>query len=228
MSCEHWNETWVAYLYDECTPDERATIERHLADCESCRAEMDSLSATRRHLADAPSEVAMPARVVILPSAPRPATRAWSFAGGFAAAAAVFAVGIFVGVTFFAPRPIELVNQDGIDLTDPVETALQEPTQDPMYQQIRNDYLQLDDRIGRIETRLPQGQGGQLPTLATVDRLQTAVGDLNQQFDVRRTQDLQFFVEWILANDQESRIRDARTLQALLVNHDGDNNVRQH
>ena len=55
-----------------------------------------------------------------------------------------------------------------------------------------------------------------------------AVGDLNQRFDLRRAEDLRFVVEWILATDQESRLRDARTLQTLgLVHAENNPNVRQ-
>jgi anti-sigma factor RsiW len=41
----------VAYLYDECSPDERRVIEAHLAVCAACAAEAASLRSTRLQLA---------------------------------------------------------------------------------------------------------------------------------------------------------------------------------
>ncbi len=145
----------------------------------------------------------------------------------------MFAFGIFVGMGWISTQPqpqaqpIELVQTDrGPDLSDPEATDRYES--DPGYLQIRNEYERLDNRVNRIESWLPESQGEARPALATMDRVQTAVGDLHQQFDLRRSQDLQFFVEWILATDQDSRIRDARTLQALgLVHAENNPNVRQ-
>ena len=229
MECKHWNENWVAYLYDECSPAEHDAVEAHLDSCVSCREQMDSLAATRRAMESSASEIVAPPRVIILPTAPRRAPSAWSFAGGFAAAAAMFAIGIFIGVSYFSSERVLLeTNGAEFDLTDPVATNRSEPAPDTAYQQVRNDYEQLDNRIESIENWLPARQGETLPAIATMDRVQTAVGDLNQQFDLRRAEDLRFVVEWILATDQDSRLRDARTLQALGVVHAESNpNVRQ-
>ena len=40
----------VGYLYDELTPADRQTFERHLASCEACRLEVRALQATRSRL----------------------------------------------------------------------------------------------------------------------------------------------------------------------------------
>jgi len=226
MDCNHWNETWVAYLYDECSSDEREAIETHLATCDACRQEMDSLAETRRAMGSSASEVAAPARVIVLPSAPPRATSVWSFAGGFAAAAAIFAIGILVGVTYFSSNTTVL--QARGDFVEPATTNGFEREPDSAVLQIRNDYQNLDDRLGRIESWLPEKKGDTVPALATMDRVQMAVGDLNQQVDLRRAEDLRFVVEWILATDQESRLRDARFLQTLgLVHAENNPNVRQ-
>ena len=228
MNCKQWNETWVAYLYDECSVEERDSIEGHLAECDACREQMDSLAATRRALGSAAPEIAAPPRVIVLPAAPRRAASTWSFAGGFAAAAAMFTIGIFFGMTYFPSERVVLADDGSVDLRDPVATSRFEPTQESAVRQIRNDYEGLDHRLVRIESSLPESQGDALPALATMDRVRMAVGDLHQQFDLRRAQDLQFVVEWILATDQESRLRDARTLQTLGLVHAANNpNVRQ-
>jgi hypothetical protein len=41
----------LAYLYDECEPEEREAIDAHLAHCASCSSELGELRATRRELA---------------------------------------------------------------------------------------------------------------------------------------------------------------------------------
>jgi len=226
MDCKQWNETWVAYLYDECAGSERNAIEAHLAGCDACREQMDSLAATRRALGSGAPEIAAPPRVIVLPAARRRAPRAWSFAGGFAAAAAMFAIGIFIGMNFFSTNRV-LLDTGGATF-DTVAENRGKPEPDPAFRQIRNDYEQLDDRIGRIENWLPEGQGETLPALATMDRVYSEVGKVHQQNDLRRNEDLRFVVEWILATDQESRLRDVRTLQALGIVHAESNpNVRQ-
>lgn len=226
MDCKQWNEVWVAYLYDECPAEERDEIEAHLAECDACREQMDSLSVTRRTLGSTASEIAAPPRVIVLPAAPPRTASAWSFAGGFAAAAAVFAIGILFGMTYFSSERVVIANEGAVDLSDPAATSRFGPTSE--IRQIRNDYRMLDDRLGRIESSWPESQDDTLPALATMERVQMAVGNLHQQFDVSRAQDLQFVFEWILATDQESRLRDARTLQVLGVVHAENNpNVRQ-
>src|SRR5688572_22754219 len=42
----------IGFLYDDCEPGERDRIARHVADCPDCTAELASLSATRRQLAE--------------------------------------------------------------------------------------------------------------------------------------------------------------------------------
>jgi len=47
MNCREVQERLVAYLDDEVTPSERASIRAHLAECDFCRKELAALSATR-------------------------------------------------------------------------------------------------------------------------------------------------------------------------------------
>ncbi len=235
MDCKLWKETWVAYLYDECSPEERETIDAHLGGCDVCRERMNELAVTREALASSAPELVAPPRVLVLPAAPARKPSSWSFAGGFAAAAALFAIGIFVGVTWFAPRPEQPLQQtvldnNGVDFDRDGNLASNREgaRPDPDYLRIRNEYEQLDNRLGRIESWLPESQGDTLPALATWDRVQNEVGKVHQQFDLRRAEDLRFVVEWILATDQESRLRDARTLQTLGIVHATSNpNVRE-
>jgi Putative zinc-finger len=43
-------ERLIGYVYDECDPVERQQIEAHLAECETCRAEIGGLRAVRQDL----------------------------------------------------------------------------------------------------------------------------------------------------------------------------------
>ena len=95
------NDAFVAYLYGECEPEERETVEAHLATCSHCAAEAESFGAVRGTLAawDVPrSSSGM--RVV----SERDVLRGpwWSFAlrpawGLAAAAGLVFGIGLALG-----------------------------------------------------------------------------------------------------------------------------------
>ena len=98
----------VAYLYDECEPGERELIAAHVTRCVTCASEIDTLSATRRTLAEwRPPDVELGFQItraqdaasakVLTPNiawwrAPLPA---WAQA---AAAVAIFAAGISIGL----------------------------------------------------------------------------------------------------------------------------------
>jgi hypothetical protein len=97
----------VAYLYDECSPDEQALIASHLKGCADCSSEIDALSATRRTLASwTPPDLALGFRIT-REHEPRPAKLlepkiawwrapmpAWAQA---AAALVIFGAGLSVG-----------------------------------------------------------------------------------------------------------------------------------
>jgi hypothetical protein len=95
----------VSYLYDECPPRERDTIEAHLGNCAACAAEIDALGATRLQLAAwTPPQSDLGFRIVSEPRAnvvvrpkqwwqrPMPA---WAQA---AAAMLIFGAGLTLGV----------------------------------------------------------------------------------------------------------------------------------
>jgi hypothetical protein len=221
MDCKHWNDHWVAYLYDECSAEEREDIERHLAGCEACRSHMNALDVARQAMHEAAPEIATPPRVIVLPARPRRGAGIWGFTAGFAAAAAVFAIGIFVGMNQFSRETTVLETADRQDLprdAGPVNAVGDgRDLLESGIQQVRNDYEVLDDRLGRIERWLPEPQGDTLPRLATEDRIQVAVGNLTQEFDVIRTRDLQLFMQAIYAAEQTARQRDVTLSQAIEI-----------
>lgn len=232
MDCKQWNETWVAYLYDECSEEESAAVERHLAVCEDCRARMAGLDGARSALRATTPEIAAPPRVIVLPGASRRAT-GWSwFAGGFAAAAAVFVLGLFVGMNFFSTEKTVLETagrQDFGELAGSTRIDDGRAGFESGIQQVRNEYRGLDDRLGRIERCLPENQGDTPVRLATEDRLQVAVGNLFQEIDLRRNQDLQLFLQAIYATEQTARRRDVTLSQAIeIMSAENDPNVTRH
>jgi len=80
----------VAYLYGECSADERRTVEAHVAACAACRAEIEGLRDLRLRLAEwAPPDEILGFQVVRAEATPPAAPRTWwrAPAWGLAAAA---------------------------------------------------------------------------------------------------------------------------------------------
>jgi len=154
------NAALVAYLYDECEPEERAAISAHVAICVACAAELAALQSARMQLASwSPPETERGfAFVRPQASGPRPQGRsearvlrpwarfsrpmpAW---GQLAAAAAIFAAGVSIGIArgtmreapsqvadaaapLMAPAPAERVTAASLD-------ALEQRLRDEMTQ----------------------------------------------------------------------------------------------
>lgn len=105
------HEALVSYLYDECEAGEREAVETHLARCAACAREATALGAARRMLAAwHPREAALGFRVTRDPAAPLRDVRAarWWWRplpawGQAAAAAVIFAAGLFIGTARVAP-----------------------------------------------------------------------------------------------------------------------------
>ncbi|MCC7010414.1 MAG: zf-HC2 domain-containing protein [Acidobacteria bacterium] len=99
--CED-RERLIGYVYDECEPAERRTIDAHLGDCVDCRQEVRALRATRQDLLA--WEVPEPGPLWRPFAAQRPAWSsipAWAMA---AAAGLVLAVGAAGGAMTHALR----------------------------------------------------------------------------------------------------------------------------
>lgn len=50
MNCDECSELLDGYVDDELTPEQRATVDAHLADCEACRAQLHDLNLLKEHL----------------------------------------------------------------------------------------------------------------------------------------------------------------------------------
>jgi hypothetical protein len=66
------NAALVSYLYDECDPSERATIDAHIALCAACAAEIAALGSARLHLASWTPPDADLGFAIVRPQAARP------------------------------------------------------------------------------------------------------------------------------------------------------------
>jgi hypothetical protein len=98
------NSALVAYLYDECEPEERGAIATHVAVCGACAAELAALESTRVQLtAWTPPEADLGFVVTRQPEVPAPGRASW-FARPLpawaqaAAAVVIFGAGLSLGV----------------------------------------------------------------------------------------------------------------------------------
>src|SRR5687768_3073930 len=98
------NTALVAYMYDECEPDERGAIATHVALCGACAAELAALQSTRAQLtAWTPPETDL-GFVITRPSSVTIPSRASWFArplpawAQVAAAVVIFGAGLSLGI----------------------------------------------------------------------------------------------------------------------------------
>lgn len=98
------------YAFDELASGERAAMERHLAECNSCAAELDQLRLTTAALSALP-DVEPPQRIAFVSDKVFAPSRFWNFAPwlGFASTA-VMAVALIVSV-YHRPGEIRTVSQ---------------------------------------------------------------------------------------------------------------------
>jgi anti-sigma factor RsiW len=109
MSCNEWNEQWVARLYGELDAGEERRLDQHVAGCAACARKLEELERARVLLREGTPAIPPAPRAVVLRSSTwrHPA---WGFAAGLAAALVVFAAGVFAGVTTLG-RPVAEVGE---------------------------------------------------------------------------------------------------------------------
>jgi anti-sigma factor RsiW len=130
----------IAYLYDECDPQERDAIAAHLAACVACSAEVEALGATRRMLpAWTPPTPALGFQMTDAqasgPRAAVPSAGAWGAAPSrwwqrplpawaqAAAAALVFAAGLAAGSARQGATPSTAASVAQRDAAPPIQAA---------------------------------------------------------------------------------------------------------
>ena len=71
-NCQKFEKQLTAYLHGELSPSDFQTLETHLTDCDSCRAELEALRATLALLGDALAAAPAPEQIVVPPAVEEP------------------------------------------------------------------------------------------------------------------------------------------------------------
>jgi anti-sigma factor RsiW len=224
FNCEE-KELLVAYLYDEADPADRDRVDAHLAECASCREEVDGLRGVRTMLADwAPSTRALGFRLVQTDPAREPRHRPWWPLPAWAqAAAAVLVVGVAAGL---ANLDIS-VGRDGVTLRtgwrrQPADTQVSQATAAPAGtgQPWRADLAALEQRLRTDFTAqavsAPASDATQ-PTAARValnqDQVLTRVRELLAESEQRQERELALRVAQLQRDFDGQRVADLKRIQ---------------
>jgi len=199
MSCTEWKDEWVAWIYGELDPAAEGVVREHLESCSTCRESMRQLESSRQMLRESASPVPVAPRVVVLePKRFRRPT--WAFAGGFLAAAALFAFGLVTSPVLLGPP------------SDPGASAA------------------LEARLARVErqsTELATAQQSWVQTASTgvtQQELDASIDQALHRIEVGRARDFDFLLGEITAVEfrtgRDMRSRDA-ILQTMLTSNPG-------
>jgi hypothetical protein len=159
----------VAYLYDECAPDELALITAHIKGCAACASEIEGLSATRRTLATwTPPDLALGFRIT-REDEPRPAKilepkiawwraplPAWAQA---AAALVIFGAGLSVGA-------VRNTAPERAAVTETVPAVLPVAAPPAASSVSRDDLARLEERIKTELTQIRSSSNTATPVVA--------------------------------------------------------------
>jgi len=182
--CEQ-RENLIAYLYDEADANERRSMEKHLASCETCREELRAFRDVRQDLLawDVPAHESVWKPFVTARTQPMwRQMPAWTMA---AAAMLVFGIGVAGGYTgrVIAARTAAPAQSAAVQpATQPVAQNVSAPSVSP------DDFRALQSRIGNIEraalarpvTSAPSASNAQM--LAQVEQLiRESEGRVNQK-----------------------------------------------
>ena len=216
MACQHWNDEWVAHLYDELEPDDERTLQDHLSACATCRQHMDELAISRDWLRQAsPAVPAAPPVVVLRPRGYFQPV--WAYAAGAACAMVVFGVGLIAGYHLLASGPGELASR--VDNgASPGEIL---PASDPSAESTAELRAQIQALLQRVDS-LERRDAGPDPSATqqaflTRNQLDEALDRSEQRRKVERAQDFQFLLEEITAAEHRTGAYLDETRQALQV-----------
>ncbi|MCP3980479.1 MAG: hypothetical protein GY716_14350 [bacterium] len=190
MSCNQWNDEWVAALYDELDPAERSRMSQHVSTCEACRTTLDELAATGAALRTAAPEVPLAPRVVILKPAPR-FRGLWGYVAAFAGAAALFLAGVLATDLFVTPERQPLHEETAV-LGDVVTRA-------EMIEALEQQQAQFDAMLARSGGARPQQPRGNGDAMLTTAQFRTEMDSLRSALEVNRSRDVEFLLEEINA-----------------------------
>jgi hypothetical protein len=218
MSCDRWNNEWVAHLYDELSEGEESILREHLAECPDCRATMEELEGSRAALRDACPEVPSRPAVIVL----RPASRFrpfWAWVASAACAIVVFASGLAAG-RLGAPSqrlPHDVAQTPAAGATEgATPAAFDGATRDELVSRIAD----LSSRLDAIE----QGSGKPSaadtasndgdPWLTKAEFLE-AMQRHERRADLKRSRDYEFVLSQIAAAEWRTGTQIGETREAL-------------
>lgn len=146
MSCKHWNNEWVAQLYDELESNEERRLVAHLESCAECRETLAGLRSSRELLQEAAPPIPATPRVVVRQSRwPWPSVRA--FAAGVACATLVFSLGLFAGSGMLGRG--ETTARDVAQV--PVTEAVLDAPLDEKLEALESDLFAMAQRVDQLE-----------------------------------------------------------------------------
>ena len=204
----------LAYLYDECEPQERRAISAHVAVCEACADEVAALGSTRERLGEwhppyaqlgfrvMPAESTM-ARPVQWWRRPMPT---WAQA---AAAVVVFATGLSLGATLEQEAPPRDAVQ-GASVTAPAVTAA--------------DLLALERRL-RTEISQVRGTSSVQPRAVTDVQVLERVRAMIQDSEQRQQRELALRTAEVVRDFDAQRRVDLTRIERTLGQMDGTTGV---
>jgi hypothetical protein len=218
MSCKHWNENWVAHLYDELSTEEERALNAHLADCADCRAQMAQLAESRQMLRDAsPIVPATPPVMVLRPK--RLFQPLWAYAAGAASALLLFAAGLVAGyqlpLTQRGEQPVITTAQPPASTAMPASTG-QEVTQEYLdmilrrLEQLERDAQSQPSDGGRSEVAVQQA-------FMTRNQFDEALQLAERRSALERARDFEFLLDEITAAEQRTGAYLDETRQALHI-----------
>jgi len=185
MSCNEWNEQWVARLYGELDAGEERRLDQHVAGCAACSAKLEELERTRVLLREGTPAVPPAPRAVVLRSS---AWRhpAWGFAAGLAAALVVFAAGTFAGMTTLR-RPVADV---GAGETRSAEDAAQRAALEQRVVSLEAELVRLASAREAQSTTLPASA----ERCASPEDLAAGLAKLEEQVRYDRQIDVEYLL----------------------------------
>jgi hypothetical protein len=143
-------ERLIEYLYEECDPREKAEVQAHVADCETCRTEIAGLRGVRQDLLAWSVPAVDPMWRPLQPERAAPSWRdvpAWTFA---AAAALVMLAGVTGGLTSRLLAPVS--DRAAVNAESALgESALQTTG---LVSPANADLARMAERIEELESKL--------------------------------------------------------------------------
>jgi hypothetical protein len=214
MSCKHWNEEWVAHLYDELAQEDERALEEHLSACADCRRHMEELATSREWLRDAAPVVPATPPVVVL--RPRGLFQpVWAYAAGAACAMVVFALGLIAGYHLLPAGPGEELAR--------LDSAAGETGAGPAARPASRTEAELRAQVDSLLQRVATLESGEAAVdtapvqqaFLTRSQLDEAMNRFEERSEVERARDFQFLLEEISAAEHRTGAYLDETRQAL-------------